>query len=137
MLYKVVSSLALLICDFLYISLGFEYFAYLYWYILNSYHRLFGTFGKKVNIVEYDCNLITNIAYSSLTAFFYSIEIIVLYSMLIVYLIDSEPFSVFAVIVSLYLVAQSFASIITYKSNRSYMLQKDSRLNKNITDNNS
>ena len=56
--------------------------------------------------------------------------------MLIVYLIDSKPFSVFAIIVSFYLLAQFFASFITYKCNRNYMAQKDSRLDKNITDDN-
>lgn len=53
--------------------------------------------------------------------------------MLIYYLIDSTPFSVFAVIVTLYLISQSFASFVTYKYNRNYMMQKDFRLSKNIS----
>lgn len=131
--YKLFGSVINVICDFAYSSLGFEYFAYLYWFILNNYNRLFGTFGKKINIIEYDCNIITNITYSSLTAFFYTIEIIVLYSMLIAYLKDSSPFSVFALIVSLYILGQALASYMTYRSNSKYMQQKDSRINCNIT----
>lgn len=35
--YKVVSSLVSVVCNFLSSSLGFEYFAYLYWRILNHH----------------------------------------------------------------------------------------------------
>jgi ABC-type multidrug transport system fused ATPase/permease subunit len=70
-LYKAVSSVIVILCNFVYSSMGFEYFAYLYWYLLNHYHRLLGSSGRKVNILEYDCNLLTNLPYSALTSLFY------------------------------------------------------------------
>lgn len=87
--YKAVASAASIVCNTLYESLGFEYFAYLYWHILNNCKEVKIHVGKRVNIVEYDCNLITNIVYSALASIFYFLEIMVLFGLLISYMTKS------------------------------------------------
>ncbi len=42
--YKLTKSLVNLVCDFGYTSVGYEYFARVYWHILDNYYTITGTF---------------------------------------------------------------------------------------------
>jgi hypothetical protein len=48
------------------------------------------------------------------------------------YLINTTPFSLFASLIGLYLLAQSLISLATFTSNRAYMTLKDHRLACNL-----
>ena len=122
-----------IISDFYYVSISNEYFAYLYWSILNRYNSLSGSSGRKVNIIEYDCNLITSIGYSALTSLFSLLQTVVVFGMLTFYLIHSSPFSIFALLVIFYVAAQVVVSVLTFRTNRNYTSQKDRRLDLNIS----
>ena len=119
--YKLFSSLVWVFCDFFYSNLGIEYFAYLYWLILDKNNSRSINMGKMVNIVEYDCNLLSNIVYSSLTTIFYSIELMVLFGLLIHYLINCRLYSVFAIIICCYVICQGLASMGIFILNRKYV----------------
>lgn len=58
----------------------------------------------------------------------------VLFGILMAYLAKSEPFSMFFLLISSYLVCQCLVSFATFAVNRSYMSQKDRRLGANISD---
>ncbi len=49
--YKTVNTAISIICNFLYSSIGFEYFAFLYWHLLNNYEDMRSDIGKRVNVV--------------------------------------------------------------------------------------
>lgn len=132
--YKLLSSGVNIICNILYQSLGYEYFAFLYWYILNNCNNIRQNLGKRVNIIEYDCNLITNIVFSALTTIFYFLEIMVLFGLLIVYLANSHPYSMFFLLICAYLICQCLVSLATFTLNRTYMTQKDRRIGFNVSE---
>lgn len=88
-MYKLTSNLIWTICDFLYTDLGIEIFAALYCLLLGRKHLNGSDAGKAVNIIEYDCNLVSSIAYSSMTTFFYCIELMILFGILISYLANT------------------------------------------------
>ena len=144
--YKLGGSAISIICDYLYTSLGYEYFAYLYWHLLDNYGdtgqiQTGGTeqagqagqsLGKLVNVIEYDCNLVGNVVFSSLTSIFYSVEMVVLFGLLIQALLETTPYSVFVLIVAAYVLCQAAANLATFALNQSYVNQKDRRLAANL-----
>ena len=113
----------------MYSSLGFEYFAALYLYILNKYHTFGGGLGKLINVLEYDCNLISNLVYSMLTSIFCACQLLVLFNLLIYYLHGSYQF---IIIIVAFLLSQFWANRATFITNKRYVSQKDKRLNANV-----
>ncbi|MCB0370399.1 MAG: hypothetical protein KDD45_13490, partial [Bdellovibrionales bacterium] len=69
--YKIIGAIISILCDFVYTSIGFESFAWLYWCVLSQYDTLAGGIGKIINVIEHDCNLTSNVVYSLLTTLFY------------------------------------------------------------------
>ena len=134
--YKMVSSVIWTLCDFLYTDLGIEVFAYLQWLILGSESLSGSDIGKAVNIIEYDCTLISGIIYSTMTTFFYCLELAILFGLLIKYLLSTEPFYIFALIICGYVVCQGLVSFGVFKFNKIYINEKDRRLETNFNEDN-
>ncbi len=85
-----------------------------------------------LNLIEYDCNMISNLPYASLTAFFSLAEILVIIGLFTYYLASTSSFSIFAAIILLYLITQSLVSFFTFQFTKRYLSQKDKRLAYNI-----
>lgn len=83
-------------------------------------------------MIEYDCNILSNFPFASLTAFFDSVEIIVILGLFTYYLSSLPSFSIFAVIIVLYLCSQGLVSFLTFRFTKKYLKEKDKRLNFNI-----
>jgi hypothetical protein len=85
-----------------------------------------------LNLIEYDCNMLANLPYASLTAFFDAIEILVILGLFTYYLSSLSSFSTFAVIIVLFLCNQALVSYFTLRFTKKYLLEKDKRLSFNI-----
>lgn len=83
-------------------------------------------------MIEYDCNMLSNFPYALLTAFFDAIEIIVIIGLFTYYLSSLPSFSIFAVIIVLYLCSQGLVSFLTFRFTKKYLKEKDKRLSFNI-----
>jgi hypothetical protein len=70
--------------------------------------------------------------YASFTSISEFLEILVLLGLLSKYLLETEPFELFSMLIFGYLISQSLASLATFTLNRTYISQKDKRLRANI-----
>lgn len=85
-----------------------------------------------LNLIEYDCNMLSNLPYSALTALFDSVEIVVIISLFIYYLQAQPYFPLLLGIIILYLASQTLVNYLTYQFTKKYLLKKDRRLGHNI-----
>jgi hypothetical protein len=88
--------------------------------------------GKVLNLIEYDCSMLSNLPYSALTVLFDSVEIVVIISLFIHYLRDEQYLPYFIGIIVLYLASQALANYLTYRFTKNYLIKKDRRLGCNI-----
>ena len=115
-------------------SVGFDYFARIFWHILSTYTLLnHKNLGKILNIIEYDCHQVTNLCYAVWTSFFDFIEIITLLVILFYYLSNTHPFSLFVSLSILYIILQASVSFFILYYKRKYLFKKDQRLNTNLS----
>ena len=127
--YKTIKMISSIIEDLCHQSIGNENFAKLYYHVLVYYNTLN---GKILNIFEYDCNMISYLAYALLASIFNFIEMVVLIGLLIYYLHKVKNFYLFLIIILLYILSQVIVNYLTFTYNRNYLKRKDFRLNSNI-----
>ena len=71
-----------------------------------------------------------------MTTFFYCLELVILFGLLIKYLLGAESFCIFAVIICGYIASQGLVSFGIFKFNKSYINEKDRRLETNLNEDN-
>jgi hypothetical protein len=76
--------------------------------------------------------MLSNLPYASLTAFFNLVEVVVILGLFAYYLSSASSFSIFAVVIVLYLCSQALVSFFTFQFTKKYLLEKDKRLSYNI-----
>ncbi len=125
--FKLLKTVIVLIGDYAQLQIGFEYYSNIYYNILNQKNIFNGTL---LNILENDCEKLTNISYSLINILLNPIEIVVLVSMLVIYVDWNTNY--FTLIIVVYIFLFIFNLFVTFRFNLNMMKSKDARLKMNL-----